>query len=107
MPSPTSSTRPTSRVSMEGRKSAISRSRTEAISAVFKAMSAPLVELVPYHLDPGADAGVVDVVADAHQQTAQDVGVDPEVQDGFPAEGPAQVVGQPAALLVRQQDGRA
>src|SRR5919109_1251175 len=101
MPSPTSSTRPTSRLSMPTRTSRICSSMMREISSALNAvaMLAPLLEIVRDPVDPGAHAGVVDVVADAYHQPAQDVGVDLQVQDRFPAEGLPQVARQPGALV--------
>src|SRR5579859_3649209 len=84
MPSPTSSTWPTSAVSDLAPNSLISRVRTDAISLeLMRCMETPLVELVPQGFEPALDAGVVQPVADAHHQPAQQVGIDARVQHRF------------------------
>src|SRR5687768_17119100 len=108
MPSPTSSTCPTSRVSPRlSPVRVISCSMTEAISAALNLMAAPLFHLFPDGLQAGADAGVVDPVLDAHHQPAQQLRVDPGLQDGLAPEGLAQLLAQAVLLVVAQGHRRA
>src|SRR4051794_12128998 len=86
MPSPTSSTRPVSRVSSWGPDRPISCSRTETISSALNLMTAPLDHLVPDVRKAGAHAGVVEPVPHAHHQPAQQVGVDARVEHRLLAE---------------------
>src|SRR3954465_9526881 len=74
MPSPTSSTVPTSvRVTVDW-NSRISRSITELISSDLNFMSLPFDQAMAKLLEPGAYRGVVDVVADLDDQPADQGG---------------------------------
>src|SRR4051794_31578674 len=107
MPSPTSSTTPVSRESAWPPKSLICRCSTETISSGLNLMAAVLDDLVADVLEPGADAGVVEPVADAHHQPAQQVGVERRFQHRLLPQGLAQFADQPLLLLGRQGHGRA
>src|SRR4051812_18667760 len=107
MPSPTSSTVPVSRASTPVLAPRISCSSTETISSTLNAMTAPLDQLIPDVLQARADAGVVDPVLNADDQAAQDVGVDLLVEDRLDGHHGADVVLDPAPLLVGQGHGRA
>src|SRR3954447_26388562 len=107
MPSPTSRTRPTSRVSAPVLRSLISRVRTETISSGLNRMAATLDELVPQGFQLRADGGVVQPVAHPHHQAADQVGVHFRREDRLAPEARAQFVAQPLELLLRQRRGRA
>src|SRR6516162_7206160 len=102
MPSPTSSTRPTSRAVTSWPESMISRSSTETISSALNLITTSLNELFADVVQPGADAGVVDPVVHLHDQAAQQVRVGAGLQDRLAAEGSAQLVAQPLLLVVGQ-----
>src|SRR5262245_62665990 len=106
MPSPTSSTRPTSRALIVGSTSLIWPTSTEMISSARNGMAAPLDQLIAGLVDAGADAGVVDPVADAHDQPAQQVGIDLFLQDGFDLGHLPHVGAHATALVVGQRHGR-
>src|SRR5262245_27261963 len=108
MPSPTSSTRPTSRALIASLPVLlISSEITETISPTLNAMTAPLDQLVPDRLQPRADAGVVDPVADADHQPAQQVGVDGFLEHRLELADGADVLLDAPAFLVRQRHRRA
>src|SRR5262249_25107798 len=75
MPSPTSSTRPTSRDSSLVRYWSISVFRTETISSALNLMAAFHQDLVFQLFEPGAHRAVVDPVADLNDHPAQQVGI--------------------------------
>src|SRR5437588_1163538 len=103
MPSPTSRTRPTSRDWSSGRYCSISDCRTETISSALNLMTASFGQLVPDGFQPCPHGGVVDPVADAHHEAAQQVRVHAGLQDGLAVEGLAELVPQALALLVGQR----
>src|SRR5581483_2232759 len=76
MPSPTSSTRPTSRTSSLARYWSISFRRTETISSGLNRMAAFLDDVLSDRPQPGADAGVVTEVTHLQDDAAEQVGVD-------------------------------
>src|SRR5437868_4371294 len=106
MPSPISSTRPTSRDSTSARYWLISCWRTETISSALNRMAAFLADLVPELLQTGADAGVIQPVIDLDNQAAQQVGIDARVQDRLAPEGRPQFLPQPLGLTVVQRHRR-
>src|SRR5437868_1122779 len=106
MPSPTSSTRPTSRACSLGRYSSISDWRTETISSTLNLMTASRDQLVANGFELRAHRGVVQPVADADGQAAQQVGGDALFEDGFQAKGLAQLPQQAVALVVGKGGGR-
>src|SRR3954453_23803414 len=98
MPSPTSSTWPTSREARPPLNCVISRSRTEVISATFSDdMTAPLDELAAHRLQAGADARVVHPVPHPDDQPAQDVRIDGFVENRLHVGRRPHVVGHLAA----------
>src|SRR3954452_1154971 len=103
MPSPTSSTRPTSRDSTVARVPWISPIRMEVISSARNAMTAPLDELVADHVELGTDAGVIDPVADPHDQPAQQFRIYLFFEDRLDLRRRPHVVAQPPPLLVGQR----
>src|SRR5579885_3126848 len=104
MPSPTSSTRPTSRVSSCWRYSLISCVRTDTISSVLNlAMTAPLDQLLANVLQPRPHRGVVQPVADAHHHAAQQRRIDARRQHRLLVVLLPQLLAQPLALVVRQR----
>src|SRR5438128_1233648 len=105
MPSPTSRTRPTSRVSSWVRYCSISRCRTETISSALNLMTAHLPELFAQIEDLGTDRAVEDEVADPQDHAAQELPLDRLVDDGFQLESAAQVGHQPLGLLGSQGHG--
>src|SRR3954452_3349700 len=107
MPSPTSSTSPTSRESVVRPHFLISSSITEAISPGLNLMTAPLDQLVPDHFQAGADAGVVHPVPHAHPQPAQQVRVDPGLEDRLAPVGLTQLLPQALLLVLVQGHRRA
>src|SRR5437588_9901724 len=107
MPSPTSSTRPTSRVSIPVRVCLISSLMTETISSTRNAMTAPLDQLSADLVQPGADAGVIDPVADPDDQPAQEFRLDLFFQQRLDLADRPHVVAQPGPLAVGQRNRRA
>src|SRR5262245_50093715 len=103
MPSPTSSTCPTSRVSTFRSNSEICLLMTLRISLALVAMADALVEQESAEgLEPGADGGVDHPVADLDDEAAEEVRVHSDVQDGLFAEHVGQGLGQGTALGVGQ-----
>src|SRR3954463_6350454 len=103
MPSPTSSTWPVSRTSVLNPKSAICRSRITAISpgdCLSVAMGATRHQVGAEGLEPGADRGVVDLVADPDDQAAEQVRVDAGVEHRLGLQGPGQGLRQGGGLVV-------
>src|ERR1700730_2710324 len=106
MPSPTSSTRPTSWASRPPRTSWISLSSTETISLGLNRITASLDELVADLFQPRADAAVVQRVADLHGQAAQERGIDARLQHRLAAQRRPQLLAQLFLLVVGQRHGR-
>src|SRR4051794_31005985 len=100
MPSPTSRTRPTSRDSTSRPNCEICSRRTETISPGLNLITTSLDQLVPDGVEPGADAGVVEPVAHLHDQPAQKVRIDAQLQDGLAPEGLLQLAAQPLLMIV-------
>src|SRR5262245_16477524 len=107
MPSPTSSTRPTSSARSLPSMSWISRVRTEVISSALNLIATSLDELLPNDFESRADRGVVEPVADPHHHAADQLGIDLRLQHRLQLEGLPQLLGQPLALVVRKRRGRA
>src|SRR5438552_13466476 len=105
MPSPTSSTRPTSRASSLVRYWSISVWRTETISSALNLMTASLNNLVPDRVEPGAHRGVVEPIADPHDQTAEQLRIGPHVQERLALERFLQFMTQSFALVIGQRCG--
>src|SRR3990172_8818731 len=83
MPSPTSSTRPTSLVSICPRKSSISFWRTEAISSALNFMETPLAQAGPQLFHAGPQRAVVNRIADLDHHSAQHRRVGLVLENGF------------------------
>src|SRR3954454_1562377 len=98
MPSPTSSTRTTSRVSILAPYCSISDCRTETISSALNLMTASRKNLITNVVDTGSHGGVVLPVADANLEAAQDGGIDLDVQHRLDAERASDVAHQPVFL---------
>src|SRR5229473_4242372 len=107
MPSPTSSTRPTSRASSWPRYCSISACNTETISSALNLMTASLYELIPNRIKPGSNRGVVEPIADPHDDTAQEVWIDFRLQHGLEFQVRTQLLHQAVGLSVGQGHGRA
>src|SRR5438874_10802700 len=106
MPSPTSSTRPTSRDSSCWRYWPISCVSTDTISSVLNLdMSAPLDQLFANGLQPRPHRGVVEPVADANDDAAQEGRLDLGRQHRLLVVLGLQLLPQPLALVVRQRRG--
>src|SRR5262249_26886373 len=107
MPSPTSRTRPTSRVSSLARYWSISFVITETISSALNLMTATLHQLFAEHVEPGAHRTVEQPVAHAQDEAAEDAGIDGHVQQRLQFKGSAQVVHQALLLVLGKRHGRA
>src|SRR3970040_366197 len=83
MPSPTSSTRPTSLVSICPRKSSISFWRTEAISSALNFMETPLAQAGPQLFHAGPQRTVVNRIADLYHNSAQHRRIGLVFENGF------------------------
>src|SRR5688572_5697648 len=106
IPSPTSSTRPTSWTTAPSLPaSLISFRRTETISSGLNFMTATLDQLIADLVQSLTDACVVLPVVDPDDQPAQDVRIDPLVHHGLLAGELAHLPGEPLALLLAQGDG--
>src|SRR5262245_45581437 len=81
MPSPTSSTRPTSRTSWPAPISLISRRRTETISSGLNFIAAPRQQLISDSVDPRTDRAVEHLIADLDDHPAQEFRIDPHPDD--------------------------
>src|SRR5262249_47033372 len=107
MPSPTSRTRPTSRDSTSRPVRAICSRRTETISPGLNLITTSLNQLVPHCLQPRADAGIVEPVAYLHDQSAQEVRIDPQFQNRLALECLSQFAAQPLLVIVVERHCRA
>src|SRR5437773_12559646 len=87
MPSPTSRTRPTSRASSCPRYCSISVCNTETISSALNLMTASRYKLVPNRLEPGANRGVVQPIAHAHDHATEQLRIDRRLQDRVELQG--------------------
>src|ERR1700722_20314346 len=103
MPSPTSSTRPTSRLSIPVFSPVISCSITETISSTLNAITAPLDELVPDVQQARSDTRVVDPILNADDQPAQDGRIDNFLKHRLALADLADVLAQSFALVVGQR----
>src|SRR5271163_2287146 len=102
MPSPTSSTRPTSRVSSCVRYCSISFCSTETISSALNLMTAHLPQLFTQIDQLRAHGPVQHPVGHANDDAAQKLRINSLVQHRFEVVGFAKVV-QEAPLLVARQ----
>src|SRR5262245_9624121 len=107
MPSPTSSTRPTSCTSSLARYWLISVRRTETISSGLNLITASLDQLVAEGFDLVADTGVVLEVADAHGHAPEQVRIDARIQHRIALKHLADLADQAFALVVGQGHGGA
>src|SRR5690242_13893428 len=105
MPSPTSSTRPTSRTSACLRMSAISCVRTEAISSALNFITASLDQVLAEVVDARADGGVVEPVADLDHQAAEQGRVLPDVEHRLGVEPVPELPLQLLTLVVGEGGG--
>src|SRR5579884_1840031 len=104
MPSPTSRTRPTSRVSMPVRYCSISVWRTETISSALNLITASFNELVADLLELRANRGVVNPIAHADHEAANQVRLDSTFEDRLLTQAGAQLLDQLLALIGGQGD---
>src|SRR5262249_50205909 len=102
MPSPTSSTRPTSRTSSLVLYCSISVVRTEAISLALNLMTASHDDLIADVGEFRAHGSIVLPVADADADTADHFGLDSQRQYRFAMQEVRKVVLQALALIVGQ-----
>src|SRR5579864_5683200 len=105
MPSPTSSTRPTSRVSSLERYCSISVCNTETISLALNLMTASRDYLRADIFQLGSNGTVVEHVADAHGQAAQHRRIHDVFQNRLQVKLLTKTLGQ-AIFLVRRQSHR-
>src|SRR5438270_12758960 len=105
MPSPTSRTRPTSRASSLERYWSISVCRTETISSALNLITASRDQLVSDTLEAGADGAVVEPIADADHQPAEEVRIDLRSQERFAVQRVAELPAQALALVLGQGHG--
>src|SRR5260370_24973129 len=103
MPSPTSSTRPTSRASSLARYWLISVCSTETISSALNLMTAFLDDLVADVLQLRTDRPVIHPVADLDDQAAEQFRIDASFQDRFLVELLPELLREALALLVGQR----
>src|SRR5689334_2705574 len=106
MPSPISSTRPTSRSWAPVCWCWISRVRTETISSGLNRMTASLDELVPESFQLRADGGVVQPVAHLDRQAADQFGIDHRRHDRLAPEGVVQLALEALQVLLAQRRRR-
>src|SRR5436309_15317712 len=107
MPSPISSTRPTSRTSIWDWYCLISSLKTETISSALNLMAASRENVVADLVELGPYGRVVHHVADTDDQAAEQLGIDGGFQNGVHVEEVAQPLLQPLPLVVGQGHRRA
>src|SRR4051812_40625210 len=108
MPSPTSSTTPTSVRVTSAWNCSISCWMTDVISSALNfGIRLPFDQALSELFQTVADRGVVDVVAHLDAQPADQGRVDFQLEDGGAADGPRQPLAERVGLGVRQRDGRA
>src|SRR5205085_12525934 len=100
MPSPTSRTRPTSRVSRRAPKLRISSLRTDVISSALNFMTASRDDLVTKVVQPAAHRCVELTIADAQLEAAQQRRIDVRDQHRLQAEAAAHALGNAAGIVV-------
>src|SRR5947209_8907838 len=103
MPSPTSSTRPSSRTSSLARYWSISDCSTETISSALNLITTSRDDLVANILQLGLDGFVIEPIADAYDQAAEQIRVCLRFQQRFLVQGRAQLLAQAFLLIVRQR----
>src|SRR3954452_245214 len=106
MPSPTSSTRPTSVRVTWAWNCSISRWITEVISSALNFMRLPFDQSLAELFESIADRGVVDVVADLDDEAPDQGGVDHQTDHGRGAKHPGEPVAERRLLGVVERDGR-
>src|SRR5205823_6330643 len=102
MPSPTSSTRPTSRASSFERYCSISVCSTETISSALNLMTASQQDVVADGFELGADRAVILPIADANAQAGDQLRLDFQIQDGLAVQRGAELSLQALFLVVRE-----
>src|SRR6266446_6861811 len=102
MPSPTSRTRPTSRVSILLWYCSISLVRTETISSALNLIAASLEDLMFQGVDARTHGAVVNQVADLQLHAAQEIGVDLLEKRRLQVERSADLPGNALAKVVGQ-----
>src|SRR4051794_11124033 len=107
MPSPTSSTRPTSVRVTSAWNFSISLWITELISSALNFMRLPFDQSMAELLESAAHRGVVYVVADLDDQPPDQGGIDLERQQGRRSEHAAEPVAERFTLRIVERDGRA
>src|SRR5262245_2497495 len=100
MPSPTSSTRPTSLRVTSAWKCSISLWMTELISSALNFMRLPFDQSMAELLEPAAHRGVIDLVADLDDETADQGGVDHVGRQGRRGEHAGEPLAQRLPLRV-------
>src|SRR5262249_34843162 len=106
MPSPTSSTRPTSTTSTLLLYCSISLVRTEAISLALNLMTASHEDLIADVLEFRTHRGIVLPIADADANAGDQFGIGFQLEDGLEAPPTAELFLQMLALIVGERDGR-
>src|SRR5947207_1451499 len=106
MPSPTSSTRPTSRASSFERYCSISVCSTETISSALNLMTASQQDVVADVFQLGADRAVVLPIADADAQAGDQLRLYFQIQDRFAVQRSAELLLQALLLIVGQRHRR-
>src|SRR5438445_9528791 len=105
MPSPTSSTRPTSRASRWARYWSISLWRTETISSALNLMTASLDDLFPDAFQALANGRIVDPVAHADHHAAEQIGIEPGLKQRLLVIALTQLSEQALALVLGKWHG--
>src|SRR5258707_453590 len=105
MPSPISSTRPTSSAWSLSRYLPISFWRTETISSALNLITASLNELFADILQPALDRRIELPVANLDDHAGNQVGIDLGIKDGLLVEFGADFLAQVLGLVVRQRHG--
>src|SRR3954453_20141444 len=104
MPSPTSSTRPTSVRVTWAWNCSISRWMTEVISSALNFMRLPFDQSLAELFQSVADRGIVEVVADLDDQAADQAGVDHVPDHGGGAQHRGEPVAERGPLAVVERD---
>src|SRR5437588_12742203 len=105
MPSPTSSTRPTSRASSLARYWSISADNTETISSALNLITASRNDLVANTFQFRPHGQIVEPVADAHDHAAQQIGIDLGLEYRLLVKGRPQLLAQAFPLVIAQSHG--
>src|SRR5207302_8122078 len=105
MPSPISSTRPTSSALSLSRYCAISFWRTETISSALNLITTSLDELFLNGLEPAADRRIDPPIADLHDHSGDQIGIDPRFKHRLLVELGPDFLTQGLGLIVGQRHG--